>query len=94
MRSNRFMTQKLILGHLISRNVLHILLNYLTRINDYMMFYLYIKSIPCDISTVDALLDLIEPSLYILKVRKNVFLICFESVYMVMFVVLRSIWLI
>lgn len=71
------LSKRLYLGHLISRNFLQILVNYLSRLNDYLMFYFYLKNneLAADssgfnlYSIFDLLLNLIEPTLYIIKVN-------------------------
>lgn len=62
------MRQKISLGHLITRNFLQILLNSFARLNDYLAFYFYLKSAPrWEFYTLDALLNLLEPALFIVK---------------------------
>lgn len=66
--ADRVMSRRLLLGHLISRNLLQVLVNFFARLNDYMAFYLCVKSMSADSLALDALLDLIEPSLFVVKV--------------------------
>ena len=76
---NNSYNRKFYLGHLISRNFLSILVNYISKMNDYLSLYFLPQGnkndnntiLTFDLNQLDMVLNLFEPSIFLLKMMLN-----------------------
>jgi hypothetical protein len=71
---NEKFSKRLYLGKLISRNFWKILLNFLSKLNDYIVFYTIqqqnsSKSLLLNLNQLEQLINLLEPTMYLIKIQ-------------------------